>query len=254
MSAARVRQELREGDLAVHGRDLALADQDDVWDPDKLRRAPRCSRPSRGGGWSARTPRSSTGTSTRSGTDGGVAGLRECRPGVGVPREGAGGAGQDQLRDRRHHGFRASFVPDIVPIPRAGSTTDGSPSCSPCARRSRSSTGPSCGSPARGEPGGSPEEVRGGDLLSGAVPPPSSALRTGGGEVARRPRTGGSRSNRQPGAIFGGWRPRSSTCAPRPAPGPRWRDCPGSSESSSSGNYHRYSAGSGSAVKDLLRT
>jgi len=199
-------------------------------------------------GWSARRRDRRPGPQPAGVRMAGVAGLRNATR-RWVSRGKGAGVLSDQLVTGATMAFRELLSPTSCRSPRAGSRRMDRPRARPALAGRGSSTGPSCRyRQERGEPGGSPKKVRGGDLLPGPCPT-SSALRQEAETVAVAA-NGRSRSNRQPGAIFGGWRPGAAHVRPGPVPTPGGeRPAPGPSESS-----RRHSTatlrGSGSAVKD----
>src|SRR3981081_3324895 len=75
-------------------------------------------------------------------------------------------------------------------------------------------------SPARDEPGGSPEEIRIGGPPFRDHAPTLLGVATGGGEVARRPRTGNVHRTRRRRGSSAAARQGAAHVRPRPASGP----------------------------------
>jgi glycosyltransferase involved in cell wall biosynthesis len=234
---------------------VALADQDDVWDPDKLRASAQ-----------VLDDQPEVGLVC---TDAEIVD-RDLNP-LGVRMAGSLGFGSaDQalvaggkalhvlVRTNFVTGatmaFRTSFVPDIVPIPESW-VHDGWIALVIALRSQVAFIDRPLVQYRQHDANlvGAPKRYGLGDLLSGAMPGPSSGLR----QEAEKWRVARERAASIDQAAGGDLRrllaKEQHMWARARLPEPRLARVPRVVREFVVGNYHRYSAGSGSAVKDLLR-
>jgi glycosyltransferase involved in cell wall biosynthesis len=235
---------------------VALADQDDVWDPDKLRASAQ-----------VLEDRPDVGLVC---TDAEIVD-RDLNP-LGVRMSASLGFGTaDQalvaggkalhvlVRTNFVTGatmaFRASFVPDIVPIPESW-VHDGWIALVIALRSQVAFIDRPLVQYRQHDANlvGAPKRYGLGDLLSGAMPGPSSGLR----QEAEKWHVARERAASIDQAAGGDLRrllaKEQHMWARARLPDPRLARVPRVVREFVVGNYHRYSAGSGSAVKDLLRS
>ncbi|MCW3043395.1 MAG: Alpha-L-Rha alpha,3-L-rhamnosyltransferase [Actinobacteria bacterium] len=234
---------------------VALADQDDVWDPDKLRASARVLEDHPDVGLVC--------------TDAEIVD-RDLNP-LGVRMAGSLGFGSaDQalvaggkalhvlVRTNFVTGatmaFRASFVADIVPIPESW-VHDGWIALVIALRSQVAFIDRPLVQYRQHDANlvGAPKRYGLGDLLAGAMPAPSSALRQEAEKwhVARE--RAASIDQAAAGDLQRLLAKEQHMLARARLPDPRLARVPRVVREFVVGNYHRYSAGSGSAVKDLLR-